>query len=696
MTKPNRLINEKSPYLQQHAHNPVDWYPWGEDAFAKAKSENKPIFLSVGYSTCYWCHVMERECFENEQIAELMNEYFINIKVDREELPAIDKIYMTALQSMTGSGGWPMNMFLTPALKPFYGATYIPPKEKYGRAGIEDIFNQVNNLWNEKQNELLESSEKIYGILNKKINNAPVISENTLNEEVSNKCFETAQRLFDYENGGFGQGNKFPRPVLLNLLLHYHKKNNGNAEALDMVTFTLLKMYQGGIFDHIDGGFHRYSVDSYWRVPHFEKMLYDQALITDTLLDTFVLTKNNAFLECAGKTLNYVIAKLYNGNGGFYSAEDAESYTDDSRTEKAEGYFYMWSQDELKKVLDTNEYNIFNSVFGVKYEGNTINDPHSIFGKRNVLYIASDIFETAKESGKTPDEIKSILESSINKVKSERNRRIRPGLDDKILTSWNGLILNSFAKAYRITRNELYLNTAVKTADFLLNKMIKNGILYHRYKDGEIKFSGTLEDYAYLIKGLISLYESSADIKYIESALNLTDKTIELFYDEEFGGFFETEINKNDILFRMKELYDGAEPSGNSIMTENLIKLNPFSENKFYREKAMKSLEFFFEEIESNPFSYPQAIFSLQLYLNVFYEIIVSGKKENINEYLKIINGEYIPGKIVIYANKESSEKFYKLKTYNTAEDKVYICYDYKCDKPTDKPAELKEKLKTL
>lgn len=695
MKTPNRLISEKSPYLLQHAYNPVEWYPWGEDAFLKSRTENKPIFLSVGYSTCYWCHVMERECFENESIAKLMNEYFVNIKVDREELPAIDKIYMTALQSMTGSGGWPMNMFLTPALKPFYGATYIPPKEKYGRAGIEDIFIQVNRLWNERQNELLESSEKIFGIIRDKINIVHITEENFLSDEVSQKCLETAIRIFDYENGGFGQGNKFPRPALLNLLLQNYKLY-GKTDALDIVTFTLLKMYQGGLFDHIEGGFHRYSVDSVWRVPHFEKMLYDQALITDTLLDAYTITKNIAFLECAIKTMNYSIERLYNKKGGFFSAEDAESFTDNSRTKKSEGFFYLWSKKELEKILDNEEFKIFNFIFGIKHEGNTINDPHSVFGNSNVLYIANDIFETAKMFSKTNDEIKTILENAISKVKSERNKRIRPGMDDKILTSWNGLAINTLSKAYRITNNKIYLDAALSTADFLINNLYKEGILYHRYKEGEIKYSGTLDDYAFLIKGLISLYESTFDIKFIKFAIELTDKANELFFDNESGGYYETEENKNDILIRIKEIYDGAEPSGNSIMIENLIRLDFSSDNKLYREKAMKSLEFFYKEIESNPFSYPQAIFSLQLYLNTFYEIIIPGNIEIGKEFLNIINNEYIPGKILLNANKKSSEIFGKLKTYNTNENKVYICYDYKCEKPIESIEELKEKLKSI
>jgi hypothetical protein len=695
MKTPNRLISEKSPYLLQHAYNPVDWYPWEEEAFLKSRTEEKPIFLSVGYSTCYWCHVMERECFENENIAKLMNEFFINIKVDREELPAIDKIYMSALQSMTGSGGWPMNMFLTPALKPFYGATYIPPKEKYGRAGIEDVFIQVNRLWKEKRNELLESSEKIFGILNNKINAAPVIENSMLKDEISHKCFETAKRIFDYENGGFGQGNKFPRPVLLNFLLQYYKLY-GNTDALDIVTFTLLKMYQGGLFDHIDGGFHRYSVDSVWRVPHFEKMLYDQALISDTMLDAYSITGNSTFLECALMTLNYTLEKLYNENSGFYSAEDAESFKDDSRTEKSEGFFYMWNQKELEKILGKEEFNIFNFTFGIKHEGNTISDPHSVFGDRNVLYIANDIYETAKEFSRTPEDVKVILENSIKKVKSERDKRIRPGLDDKILTSWNGLMINTLSKAFRITKNKIYLDAAVNTADFLINNMYKGGILYHRYKDGEIKYSGTLDDYSFLIRGIISLYESTFDIKYLKFAIELSDKVNDLFFDYEFGGYFETEENKNDILLRIKEIYDGAEPSGNSIMIENLIRLDSSAENKLYREKAMKSLEFFYNEIESNPFSYPQAIFSLQLYLNTFYEIIVTGNSEITDEFLNIIDKEYIPGKIILMANEKSSEISDKLKTYYTNESKVYICYDYKCEKPIENIKELKEKLKSI
>jgi len=459
----NRLINEKSPYLLQHSHNPVDWFPWGEEAFKKAKSENKPIFLSVGYSTCYWCHVMERESFENEDIAALMNDYFVNIKVDREELPEIDRIYMNALQSMTGSGGWPMNMFLTPDLKPFYGATYIPPKAKYGKAGIEDILIQVNNLWKEKKQEILESSEKIFSILDSRAGKTTIIEDNILDAEVSHNCFETAKRTFDYENGGFGQGNKFPRTVLLNFLLQYYK-NNDSKDALDMVTFTLLKMYRGGLFDHLEGGFHRYSVDSLWRVPHFEKMLYDQALITDTLLDTYLLTKNSIFTECAARTFDYTFNILQNPDGGFYSAEDAESYISEEKIEKAEGYFYMWTQEDVKALLTKEEYTLFNFVFGLMFDGNTINDPHNVFSNRNVLFIANDLFDAAKEFDKTPEKIKSILENAISKIKSARKKRLRPGLDDKILTSWNGLLIHSLAKAYQIMQDEVYLNNAKRTA----------------------------------------------------------------------------------------------------------------------------------------------------------------------------------------------------------------------------------------
>ncbi|MBK6538438.1 MAG: thioredoxin domain-containing protein [Ignavibacteria bacterium] len=417
--KSNKLIHEKSPYLLQHSHNPVDWNPWNEETFALAKKENKPIFLSIGYSTCYWCHVMEREVFENEDIAKLMNEYFVNIKVDREERPDVDRVYMTALQSMTGAGGWPMSMFLTPDLKPFYGATYIPPKAKYGRSGFEDVITQIHEVWINKEKDVIESGEKIVNKLSELISSR-VETTTDLSKELFENAFTAITKIYDDEYGGFGSGNKFPRPVVYNFLLDYfyHTKE---FSAIDMVTFTLKKMYEGGMYDHLSGGFHRYSVDSFWRVPHFEKMLYDQAQLISTYINAYLTTKNKFFLFVAEDTAMYVLENLKHPEGGFYSAEDAESVIDiNEPAVKAEGAYNLWLKDEIESILDEEDAKIFNFFFGIEIMGNTLNDPHEVFGKKNVLFVANDIYETAKKFGKTPEEVAEIIDDSRAKLLAEK------------------------------------------------------------------------------------------------------------------------------------------------------------------------------------------------------------------------------------------------------------------------------------
>ncbi|MCY7362997.1 MAG: thioredoxin domain-containing protein, partial [Ignavibacteria bacterium] len=415
-------MKEKSPYLLQHAYNLVDWNPWNEETFELAKKENKPIFLSIGYSTCYWCHVMEREVFEVEEIAELMNEYFVNVKVDREERPDIDRVYMTALQSMTGAGGWPMSMFLTPDLKPFYGATYIPPKAKYGRSGFEDVITQIHEVWTNKKQEVIDSGDKIItrlqNLADTKFNSE---GEKDLNTEILDNAFTAITKIYDDEYGGFGQGNKFPRPVVFNFLLdyYYHTKE---FSAIDMVTFTLKKMYEGGMYDHLSGGFHRYSVDNIWRVPHFEKMLYDQAQLISTYINAYLTTKNKFYLFVAEDTAQYCLENLNNPDGGFYSAEDAESVIDINVPDvKAEGAYNLWSKVEIEKILGEEDSVVFNFFYGIEPMGNTLNDPHEVFGKKNVLFIANDIFETAKKFEKTPEEVAEIIDDSRTKLLNERN-----------------------------------------------------------------------------------------------------------------------------------------------------------------------------------------------------------------------------------------------------------------------------------
>jgi uncharacterized protein YyaL (SSP411 family) len=697
--KPNKLINEKSPYLLQHAYNPVDWHPWNEETFAKAKSENKPIFLSIGYSTCYWCHVMEREVFENPEIAEMMNDYFINIKVDREERPDIDRIYMTALQAMTGSGGWPMSMFLTTELKPFYGATYIPPKAKYGRAGFEDVITQIHQLWTEKKGEIIDSSNKILGILKKSVEEKDKKFTAILpGTEIFDKAFSQVHSIYDEEYGGFGSNNKFPRPVVFDFLLNYHYYTK-QFDALDMVTFSLKKMYEGGMYDHLGGGFHRYSVDSVWRVPHFEKMLYDQAQLIITYTDTFLASGNEYFKKVAEDTLKYVLRDLSHPEGGFYSAEDAESFIDKTKSEKREGEFYLWQRSEIEGILEKEKADIFSYYYGVEAHGNTISDPHEVFGTKNVLYIAHDVYETAKKFNKTPEEIEKIIEESKQQLLEERNKRPRPHLDDKILTSWNGLMISALAKAYRATGKELYLNSAEKAAGFIMEKLITGDVkLLHRYRDGESAIAGNLDDYSYFIQALMDLYESAFNIDYLKKAIDLNNEAIRLFYDESNGGFFDTEGEKTDIILKTKDIYDGAEPSGNSVQILNQLRLAIFTGSKTYNEIAEKSLKLFANDMEKMPFSSPAMLNSLSFMIRSPKEIILNGdlSSDKVKDFLKAIYSVYIPNSVIIHASDEMVNilEFLNNIVQNKKEEAVYICENYMCDLPFKNVEELEKKLK--
>lgn len=696
--KSNKLINEKSPYLLQHSHNPVQWNAWNNETLKLAKELDKPIFLSIGYSTCYWCHVMERECFENLEIAELLNDTFVNIKVDREERPDIDRVYMSALQSISGSGGWPMSMFLTPDLKPFYGATYIPPKAKYGRSGFEDVINQIKELWKNQKSDIINSSLKI----TEAINNTSESSDSDLNDKVFNDAYNQSAQLYDEEHGGFGSGNKFPRPVILDyLLLYYHYSKD--KSALDMVTYTLKKMYDGGIFDNIDKGFHRYSVDSYWRVPHFEKMLYDQAQIANTYLDAYSITKTESFKSAATDTLDYVKNFLLDEKGGFYSAEDAESaISSDDLNKKQEGFFYLWERDDIFKLLGTRNAEIFCASFGIMHKGNTIADPHNIFGNKNVLYKTNDVFDIAKKFETTPDDINKILDESLAILKIERDKRPRPFLDKKILTTWNALMISAFVKGYMITENEDYKKLAVRAVSFVIYNLYndKDEKLYHRYIDGEAAFEATLEDYAFLIKALLDFHNISFSGKILALAKKLTDKAIEKFYDTENGGFFDTDSDRKDIIFRTKEIYDGAEPSGNSVMLDNLNRIFIIYKDDKYFSIAEKSFKHFFEKVAANPFSSPFYLSSLFNFLKFNTSIILSGdlRSDLFNVFHSEIKKKYFPNKNLIYFNNVSSKMLSYLNDIvkEPEADKVYVCQNFACNLPVATKDELTNLLNNL
>jgi len=551
-------------------------------------------------------------------------------------------------------------------------------------------------LWNTKRDELVSSSEKIFSILNSRLN-IKTKREINIDDSIFTKSFETIKNIFDYDYGGFGIGNKFPRPVVLDYLLSLYYRDK-NTESLDMVIFTLKKMCEGGLFDHLGGGFHRYSVDLYWRVPHFEKMLYDQAQIVNTLLDTYSVSGKKYFLNYAESTLEYVLKNLTDINGAFYSAEDAESAIEESIPGyKEEGYYYLWERNQIEEILGKEYSQIFEYMYGIKHEGNTISDPHNVFKNRNVLYISSDVYETSKKFNKTPEEIESIILGCKNILIQKRNKRPRPHLDDKILTSWNALMISAFAKAFNVTGNSKYLDTSVKAAEFILEKMWNAGnkTLFHRYRDGEVKFESGLDDYALLSKALLDLYETTFDIFYLETSVSIADAAVDKFYDSENSGFFDSEINSTDIILKTKEIYDGAEPSGNAVIIEDLFRLYYFTGNEKYLETAEKSIRYFYPELENLPFSSPYMLNNLIFLLDSPKEILFTGDlgDEKLLSMLKYIHGKYIPFKILLHADEKTEEisAFLKniIKDYEPA--KFYVCENKNCKLPVDNLDELKK-----
>ena len=492
----NRLVHEKSPYLLQHAHNPVDWYPWGDEAFEKAKKEDKPIFLSVGYSTCHWCHVMEEESFSNPEMAKIMNDNFISIKVDREERPDVDNIYMQVVMTMTGSGGWPMTVILTPDLKPFFGGTYFPPEDRWGSPGLKSILNTIASKWETERTQILASSESITQAVRAEAQSKAAMSH-ALDEKTLEKAYQQFRSQFDSRFGGFGDAPKFPRSHTLSFLLRYWKRP-GDGKALEMVEKTLQEMAKGGMYDHLGGGFHRYSTDGQWRVPHFEKMLYDQAILSKSYLEAYQATGKEEYAQIAREIFGYVLRDMTGSNGAFYSAEDADSTPDPAQPKKkSEGAFYIWSHDEIVEALGKERADIFNFYFGVEPNGNAPQDPHGEFKGRNILYVGHSLDETAKRLGKSPQEIETILKETKQILFSIRSKRLRPHLDDKVLTDWNGLMISSLAFASRALDEPRYAESAKKAADFLLEKMKrKDGRLMHRYREGEVAIPGFIEDYA--------------------------------------------------------------------------------------------------------------------------------------------------------------------------------------------------------
>lgn len=699
----NRLIHEKSPYLSQHAHNPVDWYPWGEEAFKKAKTEDKPIFLSVGYSTCHWCHVMEEESFSNPAIAKIMNDSFVSIKVDREERPDVDNIYMQAVMTMTGSGGWPMTVFLTPDLKPFYGGTYFPPDDRWGRPGLTSLLNTISERWKDKRTELLQSSEQLTRSIQASAEIKAAASQN-LDANTLKLAYEQLRSNYDSTYGGIGGAPKFPRSHLLSFLLRFWKRS-GNTESLAIVEKTLKEMAKGGVYDHIGGGFHRYSTDNRWHVPHFEKMLYDQALLAKTYLEAYQITKKEEYARTAREIFEYVLQDMTGSYGAFYSAEDADSAPDPAHPkEKSEGAFYIWSKDEINTALDVERAEIFNYIYDVKYGGNIAQDPHGEFGSKNVLHIVHSVDEAAAKFQKTSDQIQAALNDSKKILFDIRSKRLRPHLDDKVLTDWNGLMISSFAFGSRVLNEPRYMEAAKKAADFLLEKMKrKDGRLMHRYRDGEVAIPGFIEDYAFFTHGLFDLYEATFDPLYLEEAQFFAKEMIPLFWDGKSGGFYFRGTDSENLIAHSKELYDGAIPSGNSVATLSLLRIGRLTFDQKLENKARDTIDAFSTQIARYPSSFPQMLIALDFAFGPSREIVIAGESDDAGtrKMIGAVYDRFLPNKVVaLHPEKgESVQKieelspFVKGQTALGGKPTAYVCKNYVCNFPTTDIAKLEQLL---
>ena len=689
-TYTNKLINEKSPYLLQHAHNPVNWFPWSDEAFEKARNENKPIFLSIGYSTCHWCHVMEHESFEDEEVAKLMNEAFISIKVDREERPDIDNIYMSVCQMLTGSGGWPLTIVMTPDQKPFFAGTYYPKHTRGNRIGMMELIPKLKSAWENQRDEIYKSADEITSNISTKI---PINHKETLTKEILDNALKSFSDRFDPEYGGFEERPKFPSPHNFSFLLRYFNNTN-NKTSLNMVEKTLTEMRKGGIFDQIGFGFHRYSTDKKWFLPHFEKMLYDQAMLTIAYTEAFQMTKNRLFEQTVNETLTYVLRDMTSLNGGFYSAEDADS-------ESEEGKFYLWRKEEIISLLGKEDGEFISEIFNAEENGNYFEEASGHQTGTNHFYLTDTEDKLAEKIGLEKSEFSDKLNSLRKILFEEREKRIHPYKDDKILTDWNGLMIAALAKASRVLDNAKFSDAAEKAVKFIFSKLVDdNGNLLHRFRDGEAAIPAQIDDYSFLIWGLLELYETTFKVEYLRKSLELADHLINNYWDNENNsGFYFTSEDNSKLISRPKEFYDGAIPSGNSVMYSNLLKLNKLTANNSYLDYADKLGLGFKNFIDRAPTGFAQFLCGLQFALEESSEIIIVGEKESekTQEILKFINLHFISNKVVMHIDSENKDELNKIahftKDYSTTEGEttVYVCKNYVCSLPTSDLEELKK-----
>jgi uncharacterized protein YyaL (SSP411 family) len=679
---PNRLINETSPHLLQHAHNPVDWYPWGREAFEKAQRENKPVFLSIGYSTCHWCHVMAHESFEHAEVAGLMNEAFVSIKVDREERPDIDNVYMSACQVMTGGGGWPLTIIMTPDKKPFFAATYIPRESRFGLVGMMELIPQIRELWATRRGEALSLSKKITAVLRQ---TSPDTPGEELDKATLELAYEQLAKRFDEMHAGFGSAPKFPTPHNLLFLLRYWERY-GDPAALDMVEKTLQAMRCGGFYDHIGFGFHRYSTDSQWLVPHFEKMLYDEAMLAMAYTEAYQATGKEDYANTAREIFTYVLRDMTAPEGGFYSAEDADS-------EGVDGKFYLWTQEEVRQAPGDEELNFVTKVFNIKKDGNFAEQTTGKKSGDNILHLRKAFVELASDLNLSQQDLQEHLEVIRQKLFTYREKRAHPMKDDKILTDWNGLMIAALSKGAQAFDEPKYAEAAYHATDFILGNMRKaDGRLWHRYRDGQAGVEANLDDYAFLVWGLIELYETTFNARYLEAALKLNSNMVRHFWDKDGGGLYLMPDDGEKLLVRKKEIYDGAIPSGNSVVMLNLLRLGRMTANSDLEEKAAKIGTAFSGNIKQSPSAHTQLMAALDFGIGPCYEVVIAGKAkaEDTKAILKALRTRFLPNKVVLLNpdGRESPEiaqvvEFTKNQPSIDGKATAYVCMNYNCQLPT-------------
>jgi len=679
---PNRLINELSPYLRQHAHNPVDWYPWGTEAFERAQSEDKPIFLSIGYSTCHWCHVMAHESFEDPEVARLMNEAFVSIKVDREERPDIDSVYMSICHLMTGGGGWPLTIIMTPDKRPFFAATYIPRAGRFGLIGMMELIPGVRELWASRRGEALNVSGRIATLLQQTSQGMPGAE---LNETTLELAYEQLAKRFDGRHGGFSNAPKFPTPHNLLFLLRYWKRT-GDSAALDMVEKTLQAMRRGGIYDHVGFGLHRYATDSQWLVPHFEKMLYDQAMSAMAYTEAYQATGKGDYGKTAREIFTYVLRDMTAPEGGFYSAEDADSQGE-------EGKFYLWTQEEVFRLFGDEERDFVARVFNIEKDGNFAEQRTGRKSGVNILHVTKSLEELASDLSLSRSDLESHLEAIRQKLSAYREKRVHPMKDDKILTDWNGLMIAALAKGAQYFDEPEYAEAARHAADFLVGNMRKtDGRLWHRYRDGQAGVQANLDDYAFLVWGLVELYEAVFAVKYLRVAVELTEDMLRHFWDGDTGGLYLTPEDGESLLVRKKEIHDGAIPSGNSVAMLNLLRLGRMTATPDWEEKAAAVGRAFSQSVKQSPSAHSQLMVALDFGVGPSYEVVIAGnaQAEDTSTMVKALRTRFLPNKVVLLnPDEQDSPEMSQLAAFTRNQTSIegkataYVCLNYNCKSPT-------------